>query len=215
MIDVHPPHQPVHGWRDFVIHLSIITIGLLIALSLEGLVEWEHHRHLVREADDSLRTEIQHNAESVQKALAEVHKEQAVLKQDTVVLKYISKHQKPPSNSSLEITFHISDLQSVSWLTAQSTGALAYMPYASAQQYADIYSTQALLATAQQQAARDAIVSLGPFADADDDAQDPTNGQADSIRQKIDVLQGQLLLVDSLLKSLDGSYKKFQAAHAG
>jgi len=87
------------------------------------------------------------------------------------------------------------------------------MPYAIAQEYANIYNTQNLLDAAQQQGARDAIVSLGPFADLDDKAPDPTGGQAGPIREKIDVLQGQLLLVDSLLGSLDGQYKKFLAAH--
>jgi len=87
------------------------------------------------------------------------------------------------------------------------------MPYAIAQEYANIYNTQNLLDAAQQQGARDAIVSLGPFADLDDKAPDPTGGQAGPIREKIDVLQGQLLLVDSLLGSLDGQYKKLLAAH--
>ncbi len=39
MLDVHPPHQPVHGWRDFLIHLLTITVGLLIALGLEAVAE--------------------------------------------------------------------------------------------------------------------------------------------------------------------------------
>jgi hypothetical protein len=42
VLDVHPPHEPVHGWRDFFVHPATITIGLLIALSLEGCVEWRH-----------------------------------------------------------------------------------------------------------------------------------------------------------------------------
>ena len=47
MLDVHPPHEKVHGFKDFLLHILTITIGLLIALSLEGCVEWRHHRHLV------------------------------------------------------------------------------------------------------------------------------------------------------------------------
>ena len=51
MLEVHPPSEPVHGWRDFLIHLATITIGLLIALSLEGCVEFWHHRSLVHEME--------------------------------------------------------------------------------------------------------------------------------------------------------------------
>ena len=45
MLDVHPPHHPTHGWRDFFIHIATITVGLLIAIGLEQTVEAVHHRH--------------------------------------------------------------------------------------------------------------------------------------------------------------------------
>ena len=84
LLDVHPPHEPVHGWRDFLLH--IITIGLLIALGLEGLVEWQHHRHLVHEAEVSLHNEIENNAKQMPSALEASRKESAELKQDLAVL---------------------------------------------------------------------------------------------------------------------------------
>ena len=34
MLDVHAPHATVHTWKDFFIHITIITIGLLIASNL-------------------------------------------------------------------------------------------------------------------------------------------------------------------------------------
>jgi hypothetical protein len=213
LIDVHPPHEPLHGWRDFFIHLTTITIGLLIALSLEGLVEWQHHRHLVHEAESSLHAEIENNAKGLQGVLADLHKQQESLRHDVVVLKYIIKNHKTPKDASMEITFHIRTFDSVSWKTVQSTGALSYMPYARAEEYSDIYTTQDELAVAEQQAARDAIVSLAPFMNPADDDPDPTEGQADAVKQKIEVLQGQLTLVNNLFESLDRGYKKFLAAH--
>ena len=59
--------EPVEAARDFFVHLTTITIGLLIALSMEGCVEWQHHRHLVREADASLRMEIRNNSKAWRK----------------------------------------------------------------------------------------------------------------------------------------------------
>jgi len=44
MLDVHMPH-PTHTWSDFLIRIATITVGLLIAISLEQTVEWVHHRH--------------------------------------------------------------------------------------------------------------------------------------------------------------------------
>lgn len=58
MLDVHPPHEPVHGPRDFFLHLFTITIGLLIALGLEASVEALHHRHQREEAEAKIRQEI-------------------------------------------------------------------------------------------------------------------------------------------------------------
>ena len=213
MLDVHPPHEPVHGWRDFLLHLFTITIGLLIALSLEGLVEWQHHRHLVHEAEASLHDEIERNAKSLPDNIADLKKEQDALKHDVTVLKYVIKNHKAPEHENMEITFHIRNFDDVSWKTAQATTALSYMPYTQAQEYSDIYNTQNALFQYEQQAARDAIISLAPFMNIEDSDPDPTEGQANDIKQKIEILQGQLTLVDSLMKSLDGQYKKFLAAH--
>ena len=33
------PHEKIHGFKDFLVHLFTITIGLLIALGLEGCAE--------------------------------------------------------------------------------------------------------------------------------------------------------------------------------
>ena len=186
MLDVHPPHEPVHGWRDFLLHLFTITVGLLIALSLEGCVEWRHHRHLVHEAEASLNAEIRNNAESLKETSADIKKSQEALKHDVVVLNYILKSGKAPEQSSMDISFHIRGFESLSWKTAQSTGALAYMPYSMAQEYSDIYDTQDAVYSIQQQAARDAVISLAPFINGGKDDPDPTNGEAASIKSHIE-----------------------------
>jgi hypothetical protein len=213
VIDVHPPHEPIHGWRDFLLHLLTITIGLLIALSLEGLVEWQHHRHLVHEAEASLHTEIENNSRALGDAITTLHKNQDDLKHDVTVLKYIIKNHKAPNNDNMTLGLGIRTFDDVSWKTAQSTTALAYMPYAQAEEYSNIYSTQSELNDAERQAARDAIISLAPFMNVDKEGPDPTEGQANEIKQKIETLQGQLTLVDALMNHLDRDYKKFLAAH--
>jgi hypothetical protein len=45
MFDVHAPHQIIHTWKDFLVHIGAITIGLLLAVGLEQTVEYVHHRH--------------------------------------------------------------------------------------------------------------------------------------------------------------------------
>jgi hypothetical protein len=210
MLDVHPPHEPVHGWRDFVLHLITITIGLLIALSLEGLVEWQHHRHLVHEAQESLHSEIESNAKGLQGITNDIHKQQVDLKKDAVVLKYIIKNGKPPEDAGMDITFRITSFDSVSWRTAQSTGALSYMSYADAQKFSEIYYIQDQVAGVEQVAARDAILSLAPFTN-EDKSESLSREEAVAVKEHIEILQGQLMLLDSLVAALDKKYKQFLA----
>ena len=61
MLDVHPPHSPTHTWKDFLIHIATIVIGLLIAIGLEQTVEWFHHRRQVAETHNALHEEREHN----------------------------------------------------------------------------------------------------------------------------------------------------------
>jgi hypothetical protein len=55
MLDVHTPHETTRTWKDFFIHVAIITIGLLIAIGLEQTVELAHHRHLSLQLEQQMR----------------------------------------------------------------------------------------------------------------------------------------------------------------
>jgi hypothetical protein len=61
MLDVHAPHEPIHTWKGFVIHIATITIGLLIAIGLEQLVEYFHHRHQAAAIAGKLKAESYEN----------------------------------------------------------------------------------------------------------------------------------------------------------
>ena len=59
MLDVHAPHEAVHTWRDFFIHIATIVIGLLIAVGLEQTVELIHHHNQRAELNASLYSDTQ------------------------------------------------------------------------------------------------------------------------------------------------------------
>jgi hypothetical protein len=86
MLDVHLPEGRLHGFKDFLLHIFTITVGLLIALSLEGCVEWQHHRHQVHEAESGLRTEIAQNAKVVGSLQEEIKNADKLLDADLVTL---------------------------------------------------------------------------------------------------------------------------------
>jgi hypothetical protein len=61
MLDIHPPRDAAHTWKDFWIHLGTISIGLLIALGLEQCVVAVHHLHERHRLEQALRLEANKN----------------------------------------------------------------------------------------------------------------------------------------------------------
>ena len=59
MIDIHPPHGPTHTRKDFLIHMSAICLGLLIAIGLEQSVEAVHHRRERYQLREDLRAQAE------------------------------------------------------------------------------------------------------------------------------------------------------------
>ena len=56
-MDIHKP-KPVHSLREFLSEISVIVVGILIALALEQAVEsWRNHRHVV-DARENVHAEI-------------------------------------------------------------------------------------------------------------------------------------------------------------
>ncbi|MEI9980453.1 MAG: hypothetical protein WDN23_15910 [Edaphobacter sp.] len=213
MIEVHPPEHVLHSWRDFFVHLSTITIGLLIALSLEGCVEWRHHRHLVHEAEASLQGEIKTNAGDVAGALEDARREQATLAGDIGILKRIIANPKVENHEEFTVNFRIRTFEDVSWKTAQSTGALGYMPYEQAHEYSNLYSQQNEVYLAEKQAARDLVVALGPIVSLKKGEANPDAEDSERIKQNFEVLQAQMIYLQSEIEVLDAAYKKYLAAH--
>jgi hypothetical protein len=212
VLDVHPPHEPMHGWRDFFLHLTTITIGLLIALGLEGLVEWRHHRHLVHEAEASLRQEIKSNEGSVAGMLEGAQKQEGVLKQDVVILQQMIANPKIQPHD-LSISFQLTNLDDVSWKTAQNTGALSYMPYALAKDYAGLYYLQDEVDRTEKEGVRLTVLAAASFGNPEFTVPAMIVEKNKMRIDRIEAVQGQLYLLQSLLQGLDAQYKKFLNAH--
>ena len=138
-MDIHAPDKPVHGFKDFAIHISIVTLGILIALGLEGIRETVHDRHLVREARANFRLEMQGNHDEAAKELdATMHNYKALAALAAAPSQASAAASSPASGPSPE---RIESLRKAilaienpfyffgqnSWQTALSTGALAHM----------------------------------------------------------------------------------------
>ncbi len=141
-MDVHAPHEPIHTWRDFVLHLLTITIGLLIALGLEAAVETLHHRHIVREARENIHRELEQNEKSAAEDLQHLDDNKSKMQSDLDTLRVIRKNSGDQKGTHLTYEFDWSSFNEAAWTSARDSGALTYMPTDEVQRYADAYHQQ-------------------------------------------------------------------------
>jgi hypothetical protein len=202
----------MHGFRDFFLHLFTITVGLLIALSLEGCVERHHQRYLVSEAEAGLRTEIAQNSKALGTLRQQIKERRKELDGDLATLTQMRVHPAA-EHHSLSFTFGMHKFDNVAWKTAQTTGALAYMPYGDARTFSDIYDTQDELYKTEVDVVEDVMHSAS-FASTQPDDWKPTPAQADELTDRIGMLRMRLLLLSSLVDALDKTYQKFESGHS-
>ncbi len=160
-MDVHAPHEPVHSWRDFAIHLTIVTIGLFIALSLEAFVEHLHNRHLVREARANIRQELEDNHKAAQKDLTFI--QQNIERQQANIKAIHGLQDNKHFNGSINNVMVFDSLEDAAWRTARDTGALSFMPYDEVQRYSDLYMLENAVNQRADTTEENDVLCLTPF----------------------------------------------------
>jgi hypothetical protein len=142
MLEVHAPHESIHSWKDFFIHITAIVIGLLIAVGLEQTVEYLHHKRQVTEVRAALLAERQINIGKFGLMTEEFHRVMPKMRTNLEVYKFLRLHPGasrdlwPGHLSWLGPTFgHVDG----AWKTAQSGNILNYMPPAEVRRAADLY----------------------------------------------------------------------------
>jgi hypothetical protein len=156
-MEIHPPH-PVHSLKEFLRELLTITAGILIALSLEGILEWHHHRELVHEARANIMTEAHANAHELDVTISAVQQTTKQLDNIIKVILALERHEKV-TVKQLPFSDTLAELHDTSWNTANSTGALSYMPYEEVKRYTEIYDLQRAFMAAQQKEL-DAVIGV-------------------------------------------------------
>ena len=139
-MEIHPP-RPIGSWKEFFKELLTITIGILIALSLEGMVEWKHHRTLVREARSNILNEMRDNRREVAKQELELVRMQQEAQRLVTAVHQVESNRKSPA-THLQLTWTLAELHSTGWDAATRTGAIAFMPYSEVQRYVVVYDLQ-------------------------------------------------------------------------
>jgi hypothetical protein len=160
-MDIHAPMEPIHSWRDIALHLCIITIGLFIALSLEGLVEHIHNRHLVSEARANIRQELKDNHKAAQEDLVYLQKSIDLEKANIQAIHHLQDDKN--FHGSVSNTMEFNSLEDAAWQTARDTGALGFMPYNEVQRYSDLYMLQDLVSKQVFTTGQNVFLAAAPF----------------------------------------------------
>lgn len=128
MLDVHPPHESAHSWKDFFIHIATIVVGLLIAVGLEQTVEYFHHRSELREARAQLAEERDINARVLDEDADFVKQMRADLAADMAALREREANPSTPLAGRLRYDWNTYATVSGAWDAVDRSGVLSLMP---------------------------------------------------------------------------------------
>jgi hypothetical protein len=147
-MEIHAPDRLPETWKETAKHLSIITAGVLIALTLDGIVSWIDHRMLVREAAANLTAELRNNKKELDGLFANLETESQQLEHMDDLADQLTKGPIEHGEASLE--GHSVELKNAAVTTGQITGAFGYMEYEQVRRYAEVYDLQAMFMRLQE-----------------------------------------------------------------
>lgn len=141
MLHVHAPHETAQSWKAILTQVVVIAIGLLLALLLEQLVEYIHHRNQVAQMRVRLREETVRNVEVIQFDLANVT---ASLQSAEATVRTL-----PSDDDALKLLWRVGPIQGprtfipedAAWLMMRDSGLLTMVPATLAQDYWKLEAT--------------------------------------------------------------------------
>jgi hypothetical protein len=149
-VEIHGPHKPILTVAEALVHLAIVTAGILIALSFEGVRQWHEHRSLVSETRENLTREIEANRTELAGYDQSASAMQSQLQHARDVVQ-VMLSGKPLREASIDLTYHAAELQAASHATAELRGAFAFMDRDEVVKYARVYDRQAAFQRRQDQ----------------------------------------------------------------
>lgn len=204
-MDIHPPLGPVHTVKDFFVHLSMIVIGILIAVSLEQFVEWRHHAKLVAEAHENITNELRDNAKELDGTMSTYPATEKELVEYFATIRKLRTH-KPFTELSVRLSFHLSQLSSSSRNSAEATGALGYMKYDEVKRYATVYDLQQQFLRIQERLLEATTLAVGGL--QGDDPTKASDAELDALNASAKAARAQLSVANSIGQALKKEYEK-------
>ncbi len=189
---------------DYAFQFITITIGVLIALLINGLVEWNRDRELVADARRMIALEIADNKKDIDATLSGVKGD---IEKFESAIQFATDMLTKKKTTITELNFHLNlaDLSATSWRTAERTGALSHMEYSEVQKYSKLYDFQDLIVEQQ----RNLVGQLGlvtAILSPDFDPDNPNPRDLELFRERAMTLRAALAVHAEMAKRLADNY---------
>jgi hypothetical protein len=126
-MEIHAPGGKIESLKEFAKHILIVTIGILIALGLEGLREsWREHV-AVNEIRESLRAELTSNQEQLGNDLRQVRQCNAQLDKMIAEMPGLAKSPEELNRRVGALGPGFYSFNTTAWESALSSNTLNYM----------------------------------------------------------------------------------------
>lgn len=79
-MEVEVPEHAISTWKEFLVHMGTIVLGVLIAISFEQTVEWLHHRHQRHQLVEDMHDEAEENIRIIEEDTRLLHQELGALR---------------------------------------------------------------------------------------------------------------------------------------
>ena len=136
--------------RRFAFEIAAITVGILIALWIDAVVQRNRDRALVGQARAAVGREISDNRQDLARGFQGLEKHQEDLTQALRFADDLLKTGKSDVHE-LNLGFSFPSLNRAAWQTAERTGALALMDYEEVKELSELYELQDLVADSQRE----------------------------------------------------------------
>jgi hypothetical protein len=209
-IDLPPPPPPKAAPKysivDYVFQFITVTAGVLIALLINGLVEWNHNRELVAEARATIAREIERNKKDLDGTVASMPGDIQKLES---ALTFANEMLTKKKTSINELNFHINlaELSASGWRTAERTGALSHMDYEEVQRLSLLYDFQDLIVQ-QQRTLLSQLGEVSAILSGDFDPESPNRKDLELFRERLMRLRAAVVIHKDMATRLAENYAK-------
>jgi hypothetical protein len=193
---------------DYAFQFITVTAGELIALFIDGLVDWNNNRELVATARQMIAREVADNLKELEGLPKVIESSSADIENALKLANELLSKGKSDVHQ-VNLNFSLATLSDASWQSADRTGALGHMDYDEVRTYAELYSNQELF-VAQQRGAVDLVATASSLIAPSFDPTTANKQDVAKFREQLMMMQANLLVTSQLGEQLVKAYREFR-----